>query len=405
MRILFFASYPNLQIGYSRVANIITNYLASLGHEVFYFGISNFPDDKKVNRFVHPSITLIDALEEERKLGNPNELYGVNAVCNCIIDLKPDIFFVYNDVVVISRIFNKFIDLKMELNFKVVTYLDLVYSYEKIGLIKHIDRFSHKLLVFTKYWKDNLIDMGVDENKIDILPHGYYDTDFFPINLNVKAYFNFSDDDFIILNSNRNSYRKCIDKTIDAFVLFLKRKDFAKNIKLYLNMDTKNYLESGYDILNQIQVSCMKYKVDYNTVVMNHIFINETNKLSDLDLNILYNACDVGINTCGGEGFGLCNFEHGIVGKPQIVSNVGGLSDIFDSDFSTKIEPVAEYYISNHVDFHGGYYKVCRTEDFADALEKYYDNKELREEHGKKCRVELLLKYNWKKILSYFDEL
>jgi glycosyltransferase involved in cell wall biosynthesis len=403
MKILFYASYPNLQIGYSRVGNILTNYLAECGHEIFYFGISNFKDGKKVDRYVHPNITLIDALEEETKLGN-DEMFGVNSVCKYIIDLKPDIFFVYNDVVVISRIFNNFIDMQLDVTFKVITYLDLVYSYEKPKLIKHIDRFSHKILVFTKYWKDNLIDMGVDENKIDILPHGFYKKDFFPIvSSQAKKYFGFNEDDFIILNSNRNSYRKCIDKTIDAFILFLIRKNLAKNIKLFLNMDTKNYHESGYDITNQLQISCMKYKADYETIVNNHVFINETNKLSDIDLNILYNACDIGLNTCAGEGFGLCNFEHGLIGKAQIISNVGGLSDIFDSEYATKIEPVGEYYISNHVDYHGGYYKVCRTEDFTDALEKYYDDRELMVIHGTKCRVALSSKYQWKEILTYFE--
>ena len=54
----------------------------------------------------------------------------------------------------------------------------------------------------------------------------------------------------MILNSNRNNYRKCIDKTIDAFVKFLKLKNMKPNIKLFLNMDTDN-LTSGYDIKNQ----------------------------------------------------------------------------------------------------------------------------------------------------------
>ena len=41
----------------------------------------------------------------------------------------------------------------------------------------------------------------------------------------------------------------------------------------------------------------------------------------------MYNVGDIGINTCDGEGFGLCNFEQAGVGVPQIVPKVGGFLD------------------------------------------------------------------------------
>ena len=46
-------------------------------------------------------------LEEKNK--GLNELYGVNIVCDYICKIKPDLVFLYNDVIVISRIFNNFI--------------------------------------------------------------------------------------------------------------------------------------------------------------------------------------------------------------------------------------------------------------------------------------------------------
>lgn len=402
MKILFFASYPDLAIGYSRIANILSNYLAELGNDVYYFGISNFKSNDKIDRYIHPNIKLIDGLEEENKLGT-NELYGVNSICEHIELIKPDILFIYNDIIVISRIFNNFIERKINLDFKIITYLDLVYPYEKINLIRHIDKFSDKIFVFTEYWKNHLVQIGLDKNKVEILPHGFDNKTFFSIDKNdAKKYFNFKSDDFVILNSNRNTYRKCIDKTIDAFVIFLKKKNFAPNIKLFLNMEINSLSQSGYDILNQLEISCIKNNINYNYMINNHIFIKETTNLKDSQLNFLYNACDIGINTCVGEGFGLCNLEHGGIGKPQIISNVGGLTDIFDSDYSIPIEPVEEYYVSNHTDFHGGYCKITKTEDFVNAMEKYYDNKELLLEHGLKSKNILPLKFDWKKILNDF---
>ena len=106
MKILFFASYPNLNIGYSRIANIISNYLAEKNHDIYYIGLSNFGNNM-CDRYVHPNIILIDAYQEEKK---NNELYGVNIICEYITKLKPDLVFIYNDIIVVSRIFNNFIN-------------------------------------------------------------------------------------------------------------------------------------------------------------------------------------------------------------------------------------------------------------------------------------------------------
>jgi len=123
MKILFFASYPNLPIGYSRIGNIISNHMAEQEHEVYYFGISNFKNNV-FDRYIHPSIVLIDVLEEEKKIGT-DELYGVNCICNFINSIQPDLLFLYNDIIVISRIFNNLIEKKITKNFKICTYLDL----------------------------------------------------------------------------------------------------------------------------------------------------------------------------------------------------------------------------------------------------------------------------------------
>ena len=170
MKILFFASYPNIGIGYSRIGNILSNYLAEQDQEIYYVGISNFGVNT-CDRYIHKNITLIDAFQEEKNKGN-NELYGVNVICDYIVKLNPDIVFIYNDLIVISRIFNNFINYNINKNFKLYVYLDLVYKYEKINLINHVDKFADMIFVFSDYWKQNLIDMGISEKKIDILFHG-----------------------------------------------------------------------------------------------------------------------------------------------------------------------------------------------------------------------------------------
>jgi len=403
MKILFFASHPKLSIGYSRIANILSNFFAEKGHEVYYLAISNFGVNN-IDRYINPNIKIFDALELEKKNGS-DELYGVNVICDLLKMIKPDLLFLYNDLIVISRIFNNFINKKITPKCKIWVYLDLVYEYQKIELINHINKFSDLILVFSECWKQNLMNMSIPENKISILHHGFDSEKFYPTNtIECKKIFGFNEEDFIVLNTNRNNYRKAIDKTIDAFLLFLKFKNCDSKIKLFLNMNCNSDANSnGYDILNLIKIACLKNSINYNTIVTKHIFVSNNKNVSDEMLNNLYNACDVGINTCIGEGFGLCNLEHGGIGKPQIISGVGALNDIFSNEYSIIIKPVTELYISNNIDFHGGYIKICSADDFANGLVKYYDNRDLMNVYGELSKNIILNKYSWNNILSELE--
>jgi glycosyltransferase involved in cell wall biosynthesis len=400
MRILFFATYPTQPIGYARIGNIISNYLANEGHDVHYFGISHFKDSA-IGRYVHPGIHLIDALAE-RKEGS-TELYGVDIFVDTIARVKPDIVFIYNDIIVINRILNELIITKTEKTFKFYLYLDLVYDYERLVLFTNINTWVDRIFVFSECWQRNLLSIGVNAEKIRILPHGVDKLLFYPTDPTLaKQSFGFAPDDFIVLNTNRNAYRKGLDITLDAFIKFLKKQEYNPRLKLFLNLVTQS--TSGYNMLDMIKIVCLKNEADYNQVVLNHIFIRESDTfLSDVKLNELYNACDVGINTCIGEGFGLCNVEHGSIGKPQIVSSVGALRDIFTNDYATLIESSCELYIPNFLDDHQGYVKVCSSADFAEAIERYYLQRELGKLHGERARKLLTEKYDWNVILPYMN--
>jgi D-inositol-3-phosphate glycosyltransferase len=400
MRILFFATYPTQPIGYARIGNILSNYLANEGHDVHYFGISNFKESA-IGRYVHPGIHLIDALAE-RKEGS-TELYGVDIIVETIARINPDIVFIYNDIIVINRILNEFINTKFEKTFKLYLYLDLVYEYERIDLFTNINTWVDRIFVFSDCWERNLLTIGVNAEKIRILPHGIDTLLFYPTDtVLAKQEFGFTADDFIVLNTNRNAYRKGLDITIDAFIKFLKKHSYNPRIKLFLNLVTNS--TSGYNMLDMVKIVCLKNGADYNEVVLKHIFIRGSDTfLSDTKLNNLYNACDVGINTCIGEGFGLCNIEQGSIGKPQIVSSVGALSDIFTNEYATLIESACELYIPKFLDDHQGYIKICSAADFADALERYYLQRELGKAHGERAREILMKKYDWNVILAYLN--
>ena len=56
---------------------------------------------------------------------------------------------------------------------------------------------------------------------------------------------------------------------------------------------------------------------------------NSRPTFSDEQLNYLYNACDVGINTTTGEGWGMPSFEHAATRSAQIVPRHTSLADLW----------------------------------------------------------------------------
>ena len=56
----------------------------------------------------------------------------------------------------------------------------------------------------------------------------------------------------------------------------------------------------------------------------------DTTPTSDARLNLIYNACDVGLNTAMGEGWGLVSLEHAATGAAQAVPRHSACGEIWD---------------------------------------------------------------------------
>lgn len=406
MKVLFYGTYPNQGIGYSKIANKITNFLAEQKNiDLYYFGISNFiKKEQEVNRPINSNIKFIDAYKEEKKLGN-DELYGVNVFTSFIDKIKPDIIFIYNDMVVIRRLFNELIKYyeKNTKTAKIYTYLDIVYEYQRFDMLNHIFNMSDKVFVFSDFWKAHLSDIMVKNDKIEVLYHGIEKEVFKKEDkLLSKKQCGLPEDSFVILNTNRNTYRKANDITISSFLKFLKLTRMNDKVKLFLNCSLQS--PSGYDIMAIINLECIQLQLDYDIVVNNHIFIFQ-NLPNDEKMNYLYNASEIGINTCLGEGFGLCNIEHASIGKPQIISQVGAFNDIFkDVGVYSFVKPQFKYYCPKHVDDHGGYLEYCNSDDFSNLMFDMFNNYDKYQSVYENFSNKLLLKYDWNTILNNIYE-
>jgi len=105
-------------------------------------------------------------------------------------------------------------------------------------------------------------------------------------------------DNFIVLNANRNQPRKRLDVTMRGFAMFA--KDKPENVRLYMH---SGIVDSSIDIPDLAR----RYGIDKRLIISSTT--PGIQQVSDKKLNFIYNACNVGINTSLGEGWGLCLHE------------------------------------------------------------------------------------------------
>lgn len=167
---------------------------------------------------------------------------------------------------------------------------------------------------------------------------------------------------FIVLNANRNMPRKRIDITMQGFAQFA--RDKPPNVKLYLHMAAE---DSGWNVL----ILAKRYGI-FDRLIMTQAD-NTRPQFSDEQLNLLYNACDVGITTTTGEGWGMVSFEHAATRAAQIVPRHTSMADLW-AGAAEFIEPVMKLtYPGNLTEAH-----IVRPEGVAASLQRLYDDVEYR---------------------------
>jgi D-inositol-3-phosphate glycosyltransferase len=175
---------------------------------------------------------------------------------------------------------------------------------------------------------------GGEFPKVGVIPHWVDQTQFYPfpdlldagfasagrINSKRKVFGEFQDIDtsFVVLNASRPGKRKRVDLTIEGFAKFA--ADKPPNVRLCLHHAIMLEPEEA-----EIKALIERLGLDQR------VWLNPfgAGAVSDAELNLLYNACDVGINTSLGEGWGLVSFEHGAAGAAQIVPDHSACSELW----------------------------------------------------------------------------
>lgn len=164
------------------------------------------------------------------------------------------------------------------------------------------------------------------------------------------------DDAFIALNANRNQRFKRIDITMEGFARFARGR--PPGVFLYLHMATA---AAGPGVAPLADALGIRDRLLVTTAGDRHP------ELSSERLNLVYSACDVGVNTSEGEGWGLVSFEHAAAGAAQIVPRHTACAELW-AGAALFLEPVT-------ADAAEGDRRAGRTvtpDAVAEALERAY---------------------------------
>jgi glycosyltransferase involved in cell wall biosynthesis len=332
------------------------------------------------------------------------DTFGTDIWAGTIKAVNPDVIIVYNDMPVTCALLNKMLDSPKTCPF--ISYIDIIYPFQKSELVYHIAKYSDHMFVFSEVWKKHLVEcFEIPSRNVSIFSHGIDKFKFNKISkIDAKRKIGVREDGFMIFNMNRNSYRKLLDITIKAFVRFWKLTGCDEKVSLVLNCRTD--IDTGYNFKDIVRLACVLENVDHHTLLNNNIkFLSATicGNVSDEYINAALNASDIGMNTCGGEGFGLCNAEGAYLGVPQVVTNTGGLSDIFRGFDNMLVEPKVCMSLTAGIDFHNGELAICDYKDFADKLLYYYNNRNILEADGVGIERRVRWKYDWDTLFENFS--
>lgn len=340
------------------------------------------------------------------------DVYGANRLQQLVERVKPRLIFLVNDIWVLGRYASILEKYKADL--KTVMYFPIDGEPVDPEFVKQLDGVD-QLVAYNQFGKrvmQQAIAAVRQENpefkasEIKVIPHGVDTKLFHPYSkqstsrdLNAgrsrarKALLPGEKDfqeSFIVLNANRNQPRKRIEITMQGFALFAENK--PENVKLYLHMGAEDV---GWNLVSLAK----RYDIESRLIISNTAKETPTDSLKRL--NMIYNACDVGINTSIGEGWGLVSFEHAATGAAQIVPRHTACEELWQGA-AEFLEPVFTVTVER-VLTEG---KFVSPEGVAGALNRLYqDPKYLRAMSGAAYRNATQAKYDWKNIAAQWDAL
>ena len=319
--------------------------------------------------------------------------FGEDRIREIVENVKPDVVFTINDAWIINEQWRRIADLRDQIGFKFVGYYPMD-SYEWYASLLDTLNEWDAAVCYTEFGAYETIKAGA-QKPITVIPHGVTSGQFYPTDkLEARKQLGLNPEDFIVFNGNRNQFRKRIDLTISAFAKFAVGRP---NARLYLHMGMK---DQGWDIMPLFAREMQRQGLDPNNRIIMTTPHPHPPNVDVPFLNNIYNAVDVGVNTCKGEGWGLVNFEHAACRVAQVVPDHTSCKEIF--------EGAGLLIRSLHADVDTNFGRIMPCPDdnhLAELLGNLYDDRQLLADVAEACYKRATdSRFNWDTVADQFDE-
>jgi glycosyltransferase involved in cell wall biosynthesis len=384
---ILYAGDVGAQTGFGRVAEYLIPALAK-HHEVHALctNWAGDPNEMQEHCRMYPAMAY------------GSDPFGSHRIGELVQAIKPDLVFVINDIWVAINLLDIIEPLKESIGFKTFVYTPID-SYGLFPeLLPALDKWD-RLATYTQFGKEEIELMGY-RKPIEVIGHGTDFSKFFPLDKKqCRQELGIAEDLFVVFNGNRNQPRKRIDLTIKGFVKFAKDKPDAR---LWLNMGAK---DMGWELIPLFKRVARDEGYDAaGKLILTSPHFSTHNCLPVEQLNKVYNAVDVGVNTCIGEGWGLVNTEHAATGVAQVVPDHTSCQEIFNG--VKRIECHGSETDRNY----GLERPLPEPESLAEILNYYYHNRDDLQVAGQWCKARINEKpFTWpyiqKQMLSIVEDL
>ena len=272
-----------------------------------------------------------DVLECEYTIHPTNlkggDIYGAFQAKKALETVDCDVFLILADI----WQFDYYVRILGEVknNTRYVAYIPIDGEITNPELVEPLSHFDD-VVVYTDWAADQIESaskkLSCQFPKVDVIGHGVDVSSFYPVEGLVDSEFDpvhrsqvkselfpelpNTDSSFIVLNPSRPADRKHVDLTILGFAQFSQGK--PDNVKLCLHNAIQDE-RSDDGIAMAIRQSGVHDRIVWNP------YGQKSGPVSDQQLNRLYQACDLGLNSSSGEGWGLVSFERAATGAAQMV--------------------------------------------------------------------------------------
>lgn len=350
-KILILCDDIRVHSGVATVAREIVIHTAQHFNWVQIAGAIQHPDKGK-RLDLSQDTNLTSGIEDASVYQYPTDGYGNPDLLRQIIDFeKPDALMLFTDPRYFTWVFSMENEIRKHIP---IIYLNIwdsmpapMYNsafYESCDLLLGISKQTVNI--------NKIVLEGKEKDRLfKYLPHGLNSEIFYPIQEGTKEMeecdafkniiFKNAEPKFVAFLNSRNLRRKQIPDLMVAFKYFLDSLPFEDAKHCYLILHTELVSDAG---TNLMKVKEFLFGEHYNENV-----IFSFNKLSQHQLNYLYNIADVQVLPTSNEGWGLSLTEAILAGTPIIANVTGGMQDQmrFEDEYGDWLDFDKDY-ISNH---------------------------------------------------------